>query len=162
MVMIKMAPTDTTTLHTEHSHADHIVTSQPRNLQTDKTDYLCNSVPLAFKKQHLRLSYSSFYAPPDLHIRVCVCLCVFECVQGQTIVDHLFSKTADKHNLGMQIYAQVTTFERHRWSVRVRGWASKCECTQSTGKMQGLCGKSMQKTCRFIHVRVIYSTCVCV
>lgn len=35
MVTIKMAPTDTTTLHTVYSHADHIM--------TDKADYLSGS-----------------------------------------------------------------------------------------------------------------------
>lgn len=48
--MIKMAPTDTTRLHTEHSHADHIMTD---GLSVSRGIYrltrLCNSVAPSFK-----------------------------------------------------------------------------------------------------------------
>lgn len=69
MVMIKMAPTDTTTLHTEHSHADHIMADGLSVTQTDKMDNLpCSPAatqpnsPL-LKTKHLGLACSSFYIP---------------------------------------------------------------------------------------------------
>lgn len=100
MVMIKMAPTDTTTLHTEHSHADHIMTD---GLSVSQRIYRLTSLIICATLSLSALKSSTLVSPAPPDLQVCVCLCVSECVQGQTIVKHLFSKTGDKHNLDMQI-----------------------------------------------------------
>lgn len=100
MVMIKMAPTDTTTLHTEHSHADHIMTdglSVSQGIYRLTRLIICATLSLSALKSSTLGSHTPLSMPHQIYKFVC------ECVQGQTIVKHLFSKTADKHNLGMQI-----------------------------------------------------------
>jgi len=84
--MMKMAPTDTTTLHAEHGHADHIVA-------------FCRPAPLscaAFKERSNSGSEAplSMFAPRDLHMCVCVCVCLCVCVD-KTIAHHLIGKTGD-------------------------------------------------------------------
>lgn len=84
MVMIKMAPTDTTTLHIEYSHANHIMAeglSVSRG--SDKLDkIICpaelsvRSVSVSALKTH---AHTLLFLRPDQDLNVHVC--VSECVQ---------------------------------------------------------------------------------
>lgn len=86
MVMIKMAPTDTTTLHTEYSHADHIMTdglSVCRGRDKLTRLFMCpallqthpNSVCHSFKNYHPWARRLLFFLRPTRFTHVCLSAC---------------------------------------------------------------------------------------